>query len=417
MIPTRRRVRTAPALLAALLASACGEPTAPDAAPEKIETLPRELTVAEREIVARSNAFAFDLLREVHARKHESPNVFLSPLSASMALGMTLNGAAGETFDSIRATLGLAGLSQEEINRSYQDLTAMMLGLDPRVELRIANSTWARKGFPFQPRFFETVRTWFDAEARELDFDDPGALDAINGWAAEKTGGRIQKVIDRIAPEHILFLLNAVYFEGQWTDRFDSANTAPAPFTLADGSEVQVERMRGTPAIGRARMDHVAIGELPYGGQAFVMTIALPPQDGSLAELIAGLDAETWDRWTAAIGEYVERPVELPKIELEYGETLNDALAALGMGPAFDDRRADFSRLTDVESVSIDFVKQNTFLKVDEEGTEAAAVTTVGVESVSIPTPFTVDRPFLLAIRERLSGTILFLGAIGDPRG
>ena len=161
------------------------------------------------------------------------------------------------------------------------------------------------------------------------------------------------------------------------------------------------------------------LGELPYGGQAFVMNVVRPPAGTTLAELIARLDVETWSEWTDAIGDYGSRPVELPKLELEYEDTLNAALTAMGMGPAFDPDRADFTRLTpaaETNHVWIDFVKQNTFLNVDEEGTEAAAVTTVGVSLSSAPAALVVDRPYLLAIRERLSGTILFIGAIGDPR-
>ncbi|MFW6201742.1 MAG: serpin family protein [Gemmatimonadota bacterium] len=407
------------ALLALPLAAACDLVGPDDGPPEPIEALPRALTAAEEELIARSNDFAFELLRETYARQDESPNVFLSPLSASMALGMTLNGAGGETFDSMRATLGLEGLEQEQINRSYRDLTELLLELDPRVELAIANSTWAREGIPFYDSFFDAVTTWFDAEARELDFDDPATVDAINDWAAENTNDRIERVIEEIRDEHILFLLNAVYFHGQWTDRFDPDDTRRGRFTLADGTEVEVDQMNGDPNAGLTNADGVTIGELPYGGQAFVMNVVLPPRDGSLTDLVATLDADAWSRWTDAIGPYDSIGVTLPKFEIEYGDTLNAALTALGMGNAFDPARADFTRLTplaEANGVWIDFVKQNTFLKVDEEGTEAAAATTVAISAVSAGPQLVVDRPFLLVIRERLSGTILFIGAIGDPR-
>lgn len=407
------RIVAVVALLGLFGIAACSESTAPSEEPRVIDALPRQLSVAEREVIAGSNVFAFDLLREVHARESESSNVFLSPLSASMALGMTLNGAAGETFDAMRATLGFDGLSQEEINRSYHDLTDLLLELDPRVELTIANSAWMREGSVFVPAFSETLETWFDAETRSLDFSDPGSVDVINGWADEQTRGRIPEVLAEISPDHILFLLNAIYFKGQWTDRFKASRTRSAPFTLADGSVVQVERMSGNPSAGIGWGDGVQVAELPYGGQAFVMTLVLPEQGRSLEDVIERLDAETWARWVESIGNYKELHVELPKFEMEYETRLNDALIALGMGPAFD-QRADFSRLTPGNAM-IDFVQQNTFLKVDEEGTEAAAVTTVGVSLTSAPPAFVVDRPFLVAIRERLSGTILFLGAIGDP--
>lgn len=412
------------ALAAAVSLTACDSSTDPGPdPPTRISELPRALSEAELEVIGHSNEFAFDLLRETYAADAETPNVFLSPLSASMALGMTLNGAAGETFDAMRGALRFDGLSQEEINGAYRDLIELLLQLDSGVEMSIANSAWARQGFPFRSEFFEAIQTWFDAQAEERDFDDPTTLDSINGWADEHTNGRINQVLDEIDSDHILFLLNAIYFNGNWTHRFDADETRPSPFTLADGTEVEVERMNGELRAGIRFVDDVQVGELAYGGQAFVMNLVLPPQDGSLEELVASLDAETWERWIEGLPEDYEEAQEiqvgLPKLELSYEKELNDVLTTLGMGVAFDEGRADFSRLIELEGakrVYLDFVKQNTYLRVDEEGTEAAAVTTVGFKPTSMPPSLIVDRPYLLVIRERLSGTILFMGAIGDPR-
>jgi serine protease inhibitor len=211
-----------------LLPAGCSWFTGPDdGPPARIDALPRQLSVAEQEVIARSNDFAFELLRRVRAQR-ESPNTFLSPLSASMALGMTLNGAANATFDSMRATLGFEGLSQAEINRSYHDLTDLLTTLDSKVELLIANATFARQDYPILPSFFDSVTTWFDAEAQTLDFGDPSAVDVINGWASDHTKGLIPKVIDQITPDQILFLLNAVYFKGDWTSQFDKASSRRA---------------------------------------------------------------------------------------------------------------------------------------------------------------------------------------------
>jgi serine protease inhibitor len=392
--------------------------------PERISELPRALSAAELNAITASNDFAFHLLRETLAREDEHPNVFLSPLSASMALGMTLNGADGETFEAMRATLGFSGMSQDEINQAYRDLMDLLLGLDPGVEMLVANSAWAREGWPFLPSFFGAIQEWFDAQAEELDFDDPATLAAINGWADEHTNGRISQVLDDIAPEHILFLLNAVYFNGDWTHQFDRSETGLRPFTLADGSQVEVERMHGEiPAGVRHLPDGGFVGELPYGGQAFVMNVVVPGPGTTLGELVGDLDGATWDGWTQGFPEdYVDAQkiqVGLPKLELSYGKVLNDVLEAMGMGIAFDEGLADFSRMIDLPpglNAYLDFVRQDTFLRVDEEGTEAAAVTTVGVGVTSMPPSIIVDRPYLLVIRERLSGTILFMGAIGDPR-
>lgn len=402
------------ALLAAgLAAGACGR----DADPiEPITELPRELSVAERQVIAASNTFGFELLRAVRAADPAAPNVVLSPVSVSMALGMALNGAAGATFEEMRAALRFGSLGQEEINAAYRGLLRLLAGLDPRVELGIANSTWARRGFAFEPSFFQAVRDHFDAEARELDFGLPTAKDTINAWVRAKTRGRIDAIVDEIRRDDILFLINAVYFKGGWATRFDPARTAPGPFRLEDGRTVTVPLMHGKDVpVSIGAVDGVMLAELPYGGGAFGMVVALPPEGTRLAALIERLDVATWARWTAALGSPGRANVTLPRFELRDEQVLNGPLQALGMTKAFQPYVADFSRLTPAEAY-ISKVKHKSFLKVDEAGTEAAAATSVGIGVVSLPPTVTVDRPFLLAVRERLSGTVLFLGAIGDPR-
>jgi serine protease inhibitor len=404
----------APAALGGLGAIGCdGDAIGP--VPE-IDQLPRALTVAEQTVIRSSNAFGFDLFGRVYARE-SGPNTFLSPLSASMALGMTMNGAAGETWDAMRTALHFDGLSEAEINTSYRGLMDVLLDLDPLVQIRIGNSVWARQGFPFEPAFFTAVGDYFDAEARELDFNRPGAVDVINLWASDATNGRIDKVLDSIDPAHIMFLLNALYFKGTWERQFDEDETRGAPFTRADGSRVTVPMMHlpEGAVLATTTPDYQAV-ELPYGGKAFAMTIVLPSAGRTLSDLVGGLDSEGWAALVAGL-DSTNLEIRLPRFRFEYEELLNRALQDMGMRVAFT-TAADFTRLTPAahtDPVCIHFVKQNTFVEVNEEGTEAAAVTTVGIGIVSARPSFIVDRPFLFAIRERLSGTILFLGAIGDP--
>lgn len=384
-------------------------------APE-IRELPRALTTSEALIISSSNAFGFELFKRVVAQE-SGPNVFLSPLSASMALGMTMNGAANETWNAMRTTLQLDGLSEAEINASYQGIMDLLLDLDPRVTLRIGNSVWAREDFPFEPAFFTAVSDYFDAEAQALDFEDPASLDVINGWASEATNGRIPKVLDKIEPAHIMFLLNALYFKGTWEKQFDRRATRSAPFTRDDGTQVNVQMMHlpETPVLAAATQEYQAI-ELAYGGKAFAMDIVLPAHGRRAADLIGSLDTSAWAALIAAL-DSATLEVSMPRFRFEYEELLNRPLIDMGMGVAFN-RAADFTRLTPVaktDPVCIHFVKQNSFVEVNEEGTEAAAVTTVGIGVESAPPSFVVDRPFVFAIRERLSGTILFVGAIGDP--
>jgi serine protease inhibitor len=378
----------------------------------KLTALPRSLSVHEQEVIRGSNSFAFDILRETIIRKDE-PNVFLSPLSASMALGMTMNGARGSTFEGMRHVLGFDALEREQINASYRDLITLLRGLDAATELRIANSIWTRLGFPVNAGFIDESRRYFDAEVATLDFTSPAAVVTINDWVKRHTANRIPKVIDAIGDEYVMFLINAIFFDGKWRERFDRSLTAAAPFTREDGTQLTVSMMRRT---GSARVNFAAdavILELSYGRDAFVMNVVMP-RSGSVDELVAGLDAERWNGWMADLVEQ-EVSIGLPRFRLEYETFMNGPLIELGMGEAFTPS-ADFSGMSPALDLHIGFVKQNTFVEVDEDGTVAAAATTVGMRVTSGPPSFTVDRPFIVAIRERLSGTILFIGRVSEPQ-
>ena len=404
--------RIAPLLALALLA-ACEElPT--DTVP--LERLPRELTAAERSLVAASNHFAFGLLREAD-KERPGENVFLSPLSASLALGMTMNGARGETFDGMRSALAFGTLSQQEINASYQGLIGLLTELDPKVRMEIANSIWYRNTFPFHQTFFDTTRTYFGAEVAGLDFDDSGSVTTINDWVDEATTGKIEEIVDQISPATVMYLINAIYFKGSWTKKFDPAQTRDAPFFDAAGSRTvsTVKMMNREGSIRHAGGQGFEVADLPYGNGAFSMTILLPERGGDVEELLASLDATKWGQVVDALAER-DMGIALPKFRLEYEQHLVDALTALGMGTAFDESAADFSGMSPRgEDLFISDVLQKTFVEVNEEGTEAAAVTKVEIRETSAPGVFTVDRPFVFVLREKFSGTILFMGKIVEP--
>jgi serine protease inhibitor len=381
-----------------------------------LERLPRELSAAELEVIGSSNSFAFDLLRETVARD-SAPDIMLSPLSATMALGMTMNGARGPTFEGMRAALGFGSLEQDRINESYSELIGLLIGLDDAVEMRIANSVWARSGFEFHDSFMDVVRTSFDAEVATLDFDSPDAAPTINGWVERNTNGRIDRIIDPPIPaEAVMYLINAIYFMGDWQERFDRADTHDAQFTRADGSTTTVRMMSREGGFEHYAGADVEIAELRYGRGAFVMDIVLPRAGRTVDELIATLDQSRWNEWIGALqpsGMYLR----MPKYRLEYETTMNDALVALGMQSAFGlTGDTDFTGLSPYgRDLYISKVKQKTFINVDEEGTEAAAVTSVEIRVTSAPAAMVVDRPFLVVIRERFGGAILFIGKIGDP--
>lgn len=407
----RTRYSAYPAVLLTILLAACGG----DAPIEPIDSLPRPLTNEEQLVITSSNSFGLDLFQRVYAVE-ASDNVFLSPISASMALGMTMNGAVGETWNGMRQGLHFGSLSQDEINVSYQGLMDLLLDLDPRVDVGIGNSIWIRDDFTVVPTFKDLVAQYFDATAREMDFADPATLDVINGWISDVTRGLIQKGLDQITEADMVFLINAIYFNGKWVSRFDEDDTQQRDFARRDGSSVQVPMMAQETDFPYRETDAYQAVEMGYGGDAFSMVVVLPKPELSLDDVVASLDDDGWAALVAGM-DSMEVELHMPKFTTRYDTYLNDPLVAMGMDSAFS-RDADFNGLTPDPLACIQYVRQKSFVEVDEAGTRAAAVTVVGIGVTSAPPPppvMNVDHPFLFAIRERLSGTILFIGAIGDP--
>jgi serine protease inhibitor len=404
---------------AVLFAPACGS-DGPTTGP-LITALPRALTSGENKLIAADNRFAFTLLRQVARETGDTlTNLFVSPLSVAMALGMTYNGAAGTTETAMRHTLELEGMTVPEVNDASRSLIALLRGLDPGVRFQIANSIWYRQTFSVEQPFLDANRTYFDAEVAGLDFASPAAPQRINDWVTRQTQGLITDIVASPLPDYaMMYLINAIYFKGDWTNQFDRAHTAPAPFELADGSTVQVPMMHSDgPLRVRAYRDAtVDVAELPYGGRAFAMTIVMPHDAAAFDSLVAGLTSEQWDGWVALLDTTRIR-VSLPKFRLVNDLSLVSTLKALGMEVAFHCEppdMADFTRMHQPQEACITDVKHKTYVDVNEEGTEAAAVTSVEIGIVSMPPEILIDRPYLFAIRERLSGTFLFLGAIRNP--
>jgi serpin B len=408
-----QRVRPLALTALAVLTAACSASTPPNKPPALITQLPRSLSAAEGRVRGAANRFTFALFGRLGQAQRGS-NVFVSPLSASMALAMTMNGAAGSTLDQMRSTLALGDAPPEEINRGYEGLITLLRGLDRAVEFRIANSIWHERTFPFHRSFFDAVRGPFGAEVRGLDFGSPSALSTINAWVNGQTNGKIPKILDQIPADARMYLLNAIYFKGSWRRRFDPARTENGQFTTAAGVTQPVRLMHSQHEMRYLETAELQAADLAYGGDAFAMTVILPKPGTDVETLAASLDGQ---RWTALVDGLRESEVNLylPKLKLEYERALNDDLEALGMRQAFVPGGADFTRMSPVgRDLYISLVKHKSYVDVDEEGTEAAAVTSVEIRVVSAPIVPTmrVDRPYLFAIRDRLSGTILFIGKI-----
>ena len=397
-------------LVVLVTVAACSDLAGPGLSP--LTELPRTLSVTEQQVLRSSTAFGFDLIREVAARD-QRPNVVLSPFSASMALAMALNGADGETFDEMRTTLGFPELTLQEINDAFSSLTDLLTTLDPDVRFEVGNSLWANQDVPFHESFMQAVAAAFDARSESRDFADPATLEAINAWAAENTGGLIDSILDELDPALALLLINAIYFDAPWATRFDPDDTTARDFRRADDSVVPVDMMSLRDVEVRlGQGPEYAAAELPYASTAFTMVIIVP--HGDARSFLAELDQAAWDAVLAGLRPTTVDVLSIPKFSLMYDSFLNDALREMGMARAFRPG-ADFTRMSSVgDRLCIDFVRQKTFIEIDERGTRAAAVTTVGVGVTSF-TGFVVDRPFVFALRERLSGAVLFVGLVGDP--
>jgi serpin B len=371
------------------------------------------LTKVQQEILDHGNEFAVDLLREM-CLEMEGDNVFISPLSASLALSAVTNGAVGTTLEDMKGVLGFQSYSLEEMNGFYHYLVPALKDVDNTVSLQIANAVWIEETFPVKTPFIQSLQHYYDASVTNLDFSDPDAPSVINQWCADNTNDLIKKILDRIDPDARLIYTNALYFKGKWESTFDKDDSWMGSFTNLSGSTGQVTYMEQTNDFPYTTSQGVAIAEIPYGNKAYSMVIVLPDTGVSVMDVISGLTPEQWNLWTS--GLYTsELNLRIPRFKVEFDskETMIPVLTRMGMGVAFDPFRADFNHISDIP-LFIALLKQNAVIQVDEEGTEAAAVTTVGFNVTSAgpghTIPFHVDRPFLYFIKEKSTGTILFAG-------
>jgi serine protease inhibitor len=380
-------------------------PRGPDAEPLAVHL--------DQRLVQAYTDFGFELFRRLHHATPDS-NLVVSPVSTAFALAMTHNGAAGETRRAIAATLGVENIPLDQLNRSNRDWLASLRSTgDEKVQLALANSLWAREGFPFLPDFVDRKRSDYDATVTELPFDD-AAVRAINDWVATNTQGKIETILDAIPPNAVLYLLNALYFQAQWTHRFEIGETREEPFTRLDGTAVPVPLMRQMATIPYHRGDGFHLIALPYAAGRFSMVLALPDEKLGLEGFYALLTTDSWDTWISQV-QPTNLHLVLPRFRLEWQRSLLRTLAEMGMEIAFTGD-ADFSAMTPGGGLYISEVEQRTYIEVNEEGTEAAAVTLVEMSRTSMgPPSLRFDRPFFFAIRDDATGTLLFLGSVVDP--
>jgi len=378
---------------------------------------PEDIVLSQKsvQLVNAGNAFTFNLLNKIPGS--DGNNMMVSPLSISLALSMTLNGAEGTTKTDMIDALGFSGLSVDDINGIYSELVTSLRKADEDVVMNIANSIWIRKGFPVLEPFIAANQKYYEARVENLDFNQQ-ALTTINNWVSEKTNTKIPKILNEISADEIMFLINAIYFNGKWQVQFEKSKTENGPFNLSSGSSVSVPQMKIKEKFGYSEQSGYKALEMPYGRGKFGMIILLPDAGKTPDQLKSQLSPSSWQALKTALASPVKVDVWLPRFKFSWESDLNDILSSLGMSVAFSDSQANFSKINSHSQLFITKVKHKTFIEVNEEGTEAAAATSVGIGVTSIgpgEPEFHVTRPFLFFITEADTDAILFAGKVENP--
>lgn len=365
-------------------------------------------------------AMGFALLGRLQPGQGDA-NVFISPLSIATAIAMLYNGARGSTATGVATALRLHGLSLDAVDAGYASFLPALSANDPKaVALTIGNAVYARTGVPFETSFLEHVRSSYAAKVATIDFNQPDAGSLINAWVKASTHGLIPSIVpDRLPNDAIMYILNAVYFKGGWTVPFDPTRTKSHVFTLHSGRTISVPMMSRTGSFSYHKGDGYEAVRLPYGKEKFSFYGVAPSVGSSLARFTAKLTASRWTSIVNALS-VAEGTVNLPRFMVDYtaSPNLNGPLAALGMGDAFDSNRANLRGLTSHPRTFVSEIVHKAVMHVDEKGTTAAGVTSVGVGITAVqanPFTLTFDRPFFCAIRDDTTGAVLFMGAIGQP--
>lgn len=378
---------------------------------------PIELNATEKEMAAQQGDFAstlsLELCRQLGGEKTD--NWLVSPFSLQCALGMLSNGAAEETHDEILYALGLSQYSQEEVNAYFKKLIEGLHTVNSAITVKTANSVWGNAGVPLKEDFQKMNIENYSAMVSQLDFSDPSAVDQINAWCNQTTEGLIPSILDEVNPTATVYLLNSLYFKARWESEFAPEKTQEGDFSALSGKMVKADFMQTQRMAAYVENEWFTSTSLSYQNDSYVMRLILPQPEISIDQVLQALSESDENLWKNTI--LAEINLKIPRFTLENKMDLIPALQALGMKKAFTNE-ADFSSMSDIATY-ISLVQQATRLKVDEEGSEGAAVTVIGGDLMS-PLPeekvdFFLDRPFLFQIIEPATGTVLFMGQVGSP--
>lgn len=362
--------------------------------------------------------FQLDLFKETISDQSSSENITLSPFSVSSALFMTLNGANGTTKSAMESTLALLDVNLESLGKSFEELGAQLAPKDNHVQLELANAIfWDENRMTPKDSFLQLVSQYYSAGEFPLDFKEPEALETINGWVSENTNQKIEKIIEEITPEEVMFLINALYFKADWANPFPLESTTQNGFTLSDGSTKETDFMFKDAVYNYYRGSDMEAVQLAFADTQYQMTFLLPPPNLSIDAFIQSLSTQRLDQLFLQDIQKGRIFLYLPSFEIEYKILLNEVLKRMGMTVAFSRGEADFSKLGNAPegNLFISRVNHKTYLKIDEKGAEGAAVTSVGVGVTSLPPTIRFDRPFVFMIRHIPTASVIFIGKLENP--
>lgn len=377
-----------------------------------------ELDEKSAQLIEADNAFGLEIFQKIREASDDE-NIMISPLSISVAFAMAYNGADSDTKTEMENAMKLNGLTKEQINNSYKMLIGGLESLDKNVVFEIANAIFYADGFSVKPDFLNINKTIYNAETEKLNFGSPLAVQAINDWVTAKTHDKIKNIIKELNPLDRMVLLNAIYFNGIWTNKFDEKGTHLLGFTKTDGTNIDVPMMKKEEKLDYTSNSLFSAIKMPYGNGQYNMIVMLPAKDKNSQDVINELSATNWKNWLESFEPKDPVVVTMPRFKFAFETKLNQVLAQMGMEKAFQPNIADFSKLSD-EDLFISSAIHKSFIDVNENGTEAAAVTSITFTTTSIgieppKTYFTVNRPFLFAITEKDTGAILFIGNVQNP--
>lgn len=376
-----------------------------------------EVTDYEK-IVAPNNELAYKLLDEIQT--DDDGNVFFSPTSLFMALAMVYNGADGDTKVEMAKAMQAEGIDAMDLNKANAALMTKLNKDSEDIQLRIANSIWLNEEYNFTKDFTQRTKDYFNAKTQRIDVTSNESVKKINGWVKEATNDKIDKMVESPLDEDLVaMLLNAIYFKGDWKHPFDKRDTEERVFHVNSRYQKVTPFMKLDRKLAYMANNEFQAVRLPYANGEMSMTVVLPNEHTNLEGFVEKLSAENWEMLLQTTFTMMEGKLLLPKFKLDYETGLNEALSALGMKQAFT-KDADFTKMVEDGNVLISNVKQKTYLDVNEEGTEAAAVTgtEMGVTSAPPGDPFymEVNRPFFLMIKDEETGAVLFVGYVTNPK-